>query len=107
MCVAQLLASSACNTLSKQLFYKFGGVYHSWLPLSPRACNGLPPVNHMLLEHKVPSLMAERQSSNEERVSHTADILKHKGTNGHSSINGSKNDNGTSVLTNGYHIGAH
>eukprot|EP00731_Ephydatia_muelleri_P025438 Em0017g521a len=70
-----------------------------------RACNGLPPVNHMLLEHKVPSLMAERQSSNEERVSHTADILKHKGTNGHSSINGSKN--GTPVLTNGHHISAH
>ena len=23
----------------------------------PRACAGLPPLNHMLLEHKVPSLM--------------------------------------------------
>ena len=23
-----------------------------------RACTGLPPVNHMLLEHKVPQLMA-------------------------------------------------
>ena len=102
MCVVWLLVSSA---LSK-LICKFGGVYHSWLLLCHfRACNGLPPVNHMLLEHKVPSLMAERQSSNEERVSHTADILKHKGTNGHSSINGSKN--GTPVLTNGHHISAH
>ena len=23
----------------------------------PRACTGLPPVNHMLLEHKLPQLM--------------------------------------------------
>ena len=23
-----------------------------------RACTGLPPINHMLLEHKVPQLMA-------------------------------------------------
>ena len=27
------------------------------LSLSLRACAGLPPLNHMLLEHKVPSLM--------------------------------------------------
>ena len=26
-----------------------------------RACVGLPPLNHMALEHKVPQLMAERQ----------------------------------------------
>ena len=30
---------------------------YSFLP-SLRACTGLPPINHMLLEHKVPQLMA-------------------------------------------------
>ena len=41
--------------------------YTSWLfaincPVSflYRACVGLPPLNHMMLEHKVPALMAQR-----------------------------------------------
>ena len=28
-----------------------------------RACVGLPPINHMLLEHKIPSLMAQFSST--------------------------------------------
>ena len=30
---------------------------------SCRACTGLPPINHMLLEHKVPQLMATTSHS--------------------------------------------
>ena len=41
--------------------------YTSWLFVSNgpfsffyRACVGLPPLNHMMLEHKVPALMAQQ-----------------------------------------------
>lgn len=39
--------------VSECVFFKFFHVF-----ISHRACLGLPPQNYMMLEHKVPSLMA-------------------------------------------------
>ena len=40
------------------IFTQWFNYYEVLLYVWYRACTGLPPINHMLLEHKVPQLMA-------------------------------------------------
>ena len=64
-----------------------------------RACTGLPPINHMLLEHKVPQLMAT--VSQPTAMLPVTKKTPMKALNGHK-INGTSHvTNGTSRVTNG------
>ena len=62
-----------------------------FLLISFRACTGLPPINHMLLEHKVPQLMATLSQPTSVPVVKKTPV---KSLNGHVT-------NGTGHVTNG------
>jgi hypothetical protein len=70
-----------------------------------RACTGLPPINHMLLEHKVPQLMATvSQPTTSVPVTKKTPV---KTLNGHG-INGmSHMTNGAGHVTNGTTAAVH
>ena len=79
--------------------------YTSWLFVSNgpfsffyRACVGLPPLNHMMLEHKIPALMAQRLAT----PLHTQNTSHSKVPESHLIANGNGLPHVNGVVVNGF-----